>query len=182
MHDQRSEEFERGEAEAHDEVITARRAEALFHSGATAEQVEQQISLLTQAMAESMIYASGAFPDLTEGELPKPPQQGAGYGYSAPVKPKRATAWSAARSLQLHDAARLSFATASLVGALTKLKSQSGQRFTTRQTWIPDSDEAKKPRKITTFTHTLVAPRDVAQFEPAKDAASANAARPETAQ
>jgi hypothetical protein len=136
-------------------------AAGLFHHGPIVEQLEQQISLLTVAMAESMIYASGAFPDLTEGELPETPQRG--YGYGMPTPDKRAITFAAARSLQLHDAARLSFATASVVGALTKLKSQPGQRFTTRQTWIPDADE-KKPRKVTTFSHTVVVPREEAPF------------------
>lgn len=163
MHDQPSE-----SAECHEDAARApspkhdsyRMAAGLFHHGPIVEQVEQQISLLTVAMAESMIYASGAFPDLTEGELPETPQHD--FRYGKPAQPKRATTWSAARSLQLHDAARMSFATASLVSALTKLKTQPCQRFTTRQTLIPDADGKKKPRKVTTFTHTLFAPREEA--------------------
>lgn len=185
MHDQPSESAERRE-EATREPSPKRdshqMAAGLFHHGPIAEQLEQQISLLTVAMAESMIFASGAFPDLTEGELPDTPNYGVGHG--APVPDKRTLTFAAARSLQLNDAARLSFATASLVGALTKLKSQPGQRFTTRQTLIPDPDKKQKPRKVTTFTHTLFAPREEAPFSAAPVAVqtAARATQSETAQ
>lgn len=138
--------------------LLPRSAEGLFHHGPIAEQLEQQISLLTQAMTESMIFASGAFPDLIEGELPEP--QDRGFFVGPRPLPKRGISWPAARSLQLHDAARLSFATASLVGALTKLKAQPGQRFTTRQTFASDPRNKKRQHKVTTVTHTLYAPRD----------------------
>lgn len=158
--------------------VPDRTAEGLLHRGTTAEQLELQIGLLTQAMTESMIFASGAFPDLAEGELPEMPN---GTGHIP--APKRAMTFAAARSLQLQDAARLSFATASLVGALTRLKSQPGQRFTTRQMWIDDPDDEKESRKITTFSHTLIAPRDViVQLDPVKEQATVDATPSETTQ
>ena len=129
--------------------------EGLFDHDSLITQVETQVSLLTSAMSQNMILATGVFPSLTEGR-----------GEDAPnnvwLRPKAGparNAWAEARSLHLRDAARLSFATASLVGAYTKLKGPARQRFTTRHTIVPDPAGKRKPRKITTITHHLVCPQ-----------------------
>lgn len=132
--------------------------ESLFDHGSMIDQVQLQVSLLTAAMTKNMILATGPAPDLTEGPLPETP--GYAIRYAKPEPAERATSWTAARSLQLRDAARLSFATASLVGAFAKLEGLSGQRFTTRHTIIADPNGKKKPRKITTVTHHLMASKD----------------------
>ncbi len=125
---------------------------ALFSSAPPLDQLEQQVNLLTAAMTENMVLAAGAAPDLTEGPYPDLPRFGAG---SASVE--RPVSWANARSLHLRDAARLSFATASLIGAYSKLKGMAPQRITARYTIIPDASGKKKPRKITTVTHSVIA-------------------------
>ncbi len=131
----------------------------LFSSDPLLDQLEMQVSLLTSAMTKNMVLATGVAPDLTEGELPETPKYGVGYGRPEPAE--RATTWAAARSIQLRDAARLSFATASLIGAYTKLKGLAPQRIAARYTMVPDPDGRKKPRKITTITHSVIASPDV---------------------
>lgn len=147
------------EAQPSPAALSAQRsAESLFHPGSIHDQLVQQISLLTQGMSEAMIFASGAVPEPEDDETQERPR----YGY-AHRKPKLADeneARLAARSRQLQDAARLSIATASLVGALARFNSQPGQRFTTRHTIVPDPTGKRKARRITTVTHTLFAPRE----------------------
>jgi hypothetical protein len=132
--------------------------EAMFNSDPLLDQLEMQVGLLTSAMTRNMILATGAVPDMTEGLLPEAPNYGVGYGRSKPVE--RATKWADARSLHLRDAARLSFATASLIGAYSKLKGLAPQRITARYTIIPDPRGGKKSRKITTVTHSVIASPD----------------------
>jgi hypothetical protein len=132
--------------------------EAMFNSDPLLDQLEMQVGLLTSAMTRNMILATGAVPDLTEGPLPETPRYGVGYGKPKPVE--RATKWTDARSLHLRDAARLSFATASLIGAYAKLKGPAPQRITARYTIVPDPGGGKKSRKITTVTHHVIAAPD----------------------
>jgi hypothetical protein len=127
--------------------------EGLLNSDSMLDQLELQVSLLTSAMTRNMVLATGAVPGLTEGPMPETQ----GYGFGKPPASERANGWAVARSLQLRDAAQLSFATASLVNAYAKLKGPSPQKFTTRHTIIPDPSGVKKPRKVTTITHHLVA-------------------------
>jgi len=125
----------------------------LFTSAPLLDQLEMQVSLLTSAMSENMVLATGAFPGLTEVPDDDGPKMNAWlHRKASPTK----SAWAEARSLHLRDAARLSFATASLIGAYTKLKGPPVQRFTTRHTTIPDPAGRKKPRNITTITHHLI--------------------------
>ncbi len=144
------------EAKTPKRVRALRSAEDLFHHGSVDEQVTLQISLLTQAVTESMIYASGAIPE-PEIEEEIPQQQ---YWHRPLKQPNFSALRFEARSRQLQDAARLSIATASLVGALSQFSSQQGQRFTTRHTVAPDPAGKQKPKRVTTITHTLFAPRE----------------------
>jgi len=132
--------------------------EDLFNPDPLLDQLEMQVGLLTSAMTRNMLLATGALPDLSEGPLPDAPRHGVGYGKSTPAE--RPTSWADARSLHLRDAARLSFATASLIGAYAKLKGPAPQRITARHTIVPDPDGRKKPRKITTVTHHVIASPD----------------------
>ena len=139
-------------------ISALRSAESLFHPGSVSDQVLQQISLLTQGMTESMIFASGAIPDPADDEAQEEPRHE--YWQRKRKQPNPGELHSEARSRMLQDAARLSFATASLVGALSRFNSQPGQRFTTRHTIVPDPTGKRKAKRITTITHTLFAPRD----------------------
>jgi hypothetical protein len=128
--------------------------EDLFNHDSLINQVETQVSLLTSAMSQNMLLATGAYPALSQGPGEEEAQK------NVWLRPKAGPArngWADARSLHLRDAARLSFATASLISAYTKLKGPAAQRFTTRHTIIPDPAGRKKPRRITTVTHHLIA-------------------------
>jgi hypothetical protein len=127
---------------------------SLFNTEPLLDQLEMQVGLLTSAMNENMLLATGAAPDLSEGPMPAVPNYATGYA-------ERPTSWADARSLHMRDAARLSFATASLIGAYSKLKGLAPQRITARYTTVPDPDGRKKPRQITTITDSVIAAPDV---------------------
>jgi hypothetical protein len=133
-----------------------RKVEDLFHPGSIKVQIVQQISLLTQGMTESMLYASGAIPEPEDDETQDQPR--GQYWHREPKKPDPEALRFEARSRQIQDASRLAFATASLVTALVRLQGQPGQRFTTRHSLVPD--ETGKEKRTTTITHTLFAPRN----------------------
>lgn len=131
--------------------------EAHYNSDPLLTQLEMQIGLLTSAMTKNMLLATGVCPGLTE---PLSDEDAPKNVWRRPKAGPAGNAFADARSLHLRDAARLSFATASLIGAYAKLKGSAPQRITARYTSVPGTDKRKKPRTITTLTHSVVASAD----------------------
>jgi hypothetical protein len=117
--------------------------EILFSQGTLQQQVEMQMALLTQAVASSMLHASGAVADPVEAQ--------SGSGANASNSPQ-------IRSLQLHDAARLAEAAARLINGYAKFRSHIDQQFSLRHS--ATRDKKGKTLSVSTLTHRFTAPRD----------------------
>lgn len=125
------------------------KAEDLFFPGTIAEQVEMLMGVLTQGIVDCMIFATGAYPNLTEG----PPDEPNAF---AKPKAKAISTWQAARSAELGDAARLTEAGARLLTGFAKLRGQFSQDFTIRHN---EKRKATKNRlRNTTITHSFSVP------------------------
>ncbi|HEX4303801.1 MAG TPA: hypothetical protein VHZ78_13475 [Rhizomicrobium sp.] len=124
--------------------------EQLFHPGTIAERVDVMMSVLTQGVVDCMIFATGAFPSLTEGEPEEP---------NAFAKPKPAglSSWQAARSAELRDAARLTEASARLLTGFAKLRGQFSQDFTIRHNEKRGAGKKTRQRN-STVTHRFSVP------------------------
>jgi hypothetical protein len=131
--------------------------EQLYFKGSLSQKVEFQLGILSQAVGDCIVFASGSFPNLSEGPLQEVPSRGHDRSYARPL------GFAAARSLQLNDAARLSEATARLLTGFAKIRGQFAQDFTMR---CCESRDAKgRPRQVTTVTHRFSLPREEASQE-----------------
>jgi hypothetical protein len=131
-----------------------RDAASYLYPGSIADQIGAQLGVLTQGVVDCMILATGAYPDLTEGA----PQEPNAWTKASP----KGSAWQAARSAELHDAARLSEASARLLTGFAKLRAQFSQDFTIRHT---DDGDAKSRKRKTTVTHRFSTPQKLAVSE-----------------
>ncbi len=108
-----------------------RRAEDFLPpSGSIKEQVELQLAFLTQGVMDSMVASSGLFRPKPEPEpcarpaYYTPPMRGAG----AKANRDPAEVEQAARAADVNDAARLAGASARLIGALARLRTEFKQQ------------------------------------------------------
>ena len=131
-------------------------ASMFFYPGTVADRIEMQLGVLTKGVVDCMLLATGDFPDLTEGVAPP----AGGYPPHMPmpkVKSGPVTAWQAARSAELRDAARLSEASARLLEGFAKFRGQFSQDFTIRHS--SKRGAHKKVRAdTTTMVHTFSVP------------------------
>ncbi len=126
--------------------------EQLFHAGTMAEQVEVMMGVLTQGVVDCMIFATGAYPNLTEGSPEEP-------NAIAKPKPGGLSTWQSARSAELRDAARLTEASARLLTGFAKYRGQFSQDFTIRHGETRKPGDAKKKRqRHSTITHRFSVP------------------------
>ncbi len=124
-----------------------------FAPGSIAERVELQLGVLTQGVVDCMILATGAFPNLTEGEPAEP-------NVFKPPKLGTVSTWQAARSAELRDAARLTEASARLLIGFAKYRGQFAQDFTIRHN--EKRKDAKDRLRNTTITRRFSVPERAA--------------------
>ena len=129
-------------------------ASTFFAPGSIAERVELQLGVLTQGVVDCMILATGAFPNLTEGEPTEP------NAFSKPPGPGTLSSWQAARSAELRDAARLTEASARLLTGFAKYRGQFSQDFTIRHN--EKRKDAKDRLRNTTITRRFSVPEHAA--------------------
>ncbi|HXC55258.1 MAG TPA: hypothetical protein VNU97_08190 [Rhizomicrobium sp.] len=124
---------------------------SFFYRGTIAERVDMQLGVLTQGVADCMILATGAFPNLTEGAAQEP---------NALARPSvnAVTSWQAARSAELRDAARLAEASARLLTGFARLRGQFSQDFTIRHSDRRAGAKAKHRQRATTVVHSFSLP------------------------
>lgn len=136
-----------------------------FAPGSIAERVELQLGVLTQGVVDCMILATGAFPNLTEGEPTEPNAFGKHPKLGTP------STWQAARSAELRDAARLTEASARLLTGFAKYRGQFAQDFTIRHNERRKDD--KDRLRNTTITRRFSVPERevVTDAAPPADAA-----------
>jgi hypothetical protein len=156
----------------------SRRAEDFLPpSGSIKEQVELQFAFLTQGVMDSMVASQGLFRG--KPDEPEPYVAPAYYtpqmrGANANANPNPHQVEQAARPADVNDAARLAGASARLIGALARLRTEFRQHYTVNHVkTVTDEKDGKRRSRRTSVTGVVRIPEtDARGAAPDRDAAA----------